>query len=283
MSKNSAMLAGVFGLTANSSALAAISDNIANVNTTAYKRNEADFQTLVTAQATGASYSAGGVRSTSRQFVSQQGILQRTSSATDLGISGSGCFVTTQKAEGLPATDARLFTRAGLFSVDNQGYLKNSAGLYLQGWLVDAQGDIATDLSDLSRLSSINVASIGGTADPTTRVALSANLKSSQTGSADATITPPASAPAYDPTTNSMSMYDPTAATPEGEKPDFEMQIPNSASKGCTRTLAIAILNSSVPNQWSAEIRAVPASDIYAGTGLTNGQVATGIVAYTPS
>jgi len=283
MSINSAMLAGVSGLTANSSALAAISDNIANVNTTAYKRNEADFQTLVTAQATGASYSAGGVLSTSRQFVSQQGILQRTSSATDLGISGSGFFVTTQKAEGLTATDARLFTRAGSFSVDNQGYLKNSAGLYLQGWLVDAQGDIATDPSDLSRLSSINVASIGGTADPTTRVALSANLKSSQTVSADATITPPASAPAYDPATNSMSMYDPTAATPVGVKPDFEMQIPISDSKGGKRTLAIDFLKSSVPNQWYAEIRAVPASDINDGTGLTNGQVATGIVAFTPS
>src|SRR3569833_1819861 len=123
MSINSAMLAGVSGLTANSSALAAISDNIANDNTTAYKRNEVDFQTLVIVQATGASYSAGGVLSTSRQFVSQQGILQRTSSATDLGISGSGFFVTTQKAEGLTATDARLFTRAGSFLVVFLGFL----------------------------------------------------------------------------------------------------------------------------------------------------------------
>ncbi|MGZ8363723.1 MAG: flagellar basal body protein, partial [Caulobacteraceae bacterium] len=38
MSINSAMLAGVTGLTANSSALAAISDNIANANTVGYKR-----------------------------------------------------------------------------------------------------------------------------------------------------------------------------------------------------------------------------------------------------
>ena len=51
MSINSAMLAGVSGLVSNSSALAAISDNIANVNTTAYKRNQVNFANVVTAQA----------------------------------------------------------------------------------------------------------------------------------------------------------------------------------------------------------------------------------------
>ena len=58
MSINSALLAGVSGLTANSSALAAISDNIANVNTTAYKRNQVSFSTLVTSQAATGDYSA---------------------------------------------------------------------------------------------------------------------------------------------------------------------------------------------------------------------------------
>jgi flagellar hook protein FlgE len=50
MSINSAMLSGVSGLVANSSALAAISDNIANVNTVGYKRSSANFSTLVTSQ-----------------------------------------------------------------------------------------------------------------------------------------------------------------------------------------------------------------------------------------
>ncbi len=51
MSINSAMLAGVSGLIANSSALAAISDNIANVNTVGYKRNQLNFTNVVTSQA----------------------------------------------------------------------------------------------------------------------------------------------------------------------------------------------------------------------------------------
>ena len=95
MSINSAMLAGVSGLVANSSALAAISDNISNVNTTAYKRNQVNFAQFVTAQAVAGQYSAGGVESFTRHFVSQQGLIQASTSNTDLAISGDGFFVVT--------------------------------------------------------------------------------------------------------------------------------------------------------------------------------------------
>ena len=133
MSINSAMLAGVSGLTANSAALAAISQNIANVNTVGYKRVASEFSTVVNSQSQGTGYSAGGVLSNTRNFISQAGQLQRTTQSTDLGISGQGFFVTTERAEGIDSGDARLFTRAGAFRVDNFGYLKNTAGLYLQG------------------------------------------------------------------------------------------------------------------------------------------------------
>ena len=184
MSLNSAMLAGVSGLAANSAALAAISQNIANVNTVGYKRSVGAFQTLVNSQTrAGGSYSAGGVMSATRSFVSQEGQLQRTTENTDLAVSGQGFFVTTTQAENVGATDSRLFTRAGAFRVDNMGYLKNSAGLYLQRWPVDSNGDISTDPSDLSRLRSINIGQVGGTAEPTTRVQVNANLRSTQVAS----------------------------------------------------------------------------------------------------
>ena len=77
MSINSALLTGVSGLVANSSALAAISDNIANVNTVSYKRNEVSFANVVTSQAVKGRYSAGGVQGVTRQFVSQQGLVHR--------------------------------------------------------------------------------------------------------------------------------------------------------------------------------------------------------------
>jgi flagellar hook protein FlgE len=98
MSINSALLAGVAGLKSNSSALAVISDNIANVNTNGYKRSEADFQTLVTGSSRRGSYNAGGVTTVTRRFITQEGQLEQTTSSTDLGIDGPGFFVVTEKA-----------------------------------------------------------------------------------------------------------------------------------------------------------------------------------------
>jgi flagellar hook protein FlgE len=272
MSINSAMLAGVSGLVANSSALAAISDNISNVNTVGYKRSQANFQTLVSGNNRTATYAAGGVSAQTRQYVTQQGLPQTTTNSTDLAISGAGFFVVTEKPEGLQASDARAFTRAGSFQLDNLGYLKNDAGLYLQGWLVDDAGVITTDPSDLGRLSSINVSNVGGAAERTTRAAISANLKSSQAVSPEFAT--------YNAATNSMAMYD--AELGVGVKPDFSIQVPVSDSKGGKRTIQIDFLKSDEPNQWLAEIRAVPASDVVTGAGLSNGQLKTGIVAFTP-
>lgn len=281
MSINSALLAGVSGLTANSAALAAISQNIANVNTVGYKRTAGEFQTVINSQSQGAGYSAGGVLATARHFTSQNGQLQRTTSNTDLGISGQGFFVVTERPENLQVTDSRLFTRAGAFRVDNLGYLRNTSGLYLQGWPVDSDGNVASDPSDLNRLRTINVGSVGGTAEATTRVQLNANIKSSQTVSAEAVDAAalPVGANAYDPATNSMAMWDPETGV--GVKPDFELTIPVSDSKGGQRTVALSFLKSTVPNQWYAEIRAIPASDVVTGAGLSNGQLKSGLLAFT--
>src|SRR5690606_32988151 len=179
MSINGAMMAGVSGLTANAAALSTISQNIANVNTVGYKRASTEFSTVVNAQTAGASYSAGGVQAAARHFISQAGQLQRTTSGTDLAIAGQGFFVVTEKSENLALSDARLFTRAGAFKIDDLGYLQNTSGLYLQGWPVASDGTVNADPSDMSRLRTINVGSVGGAAEPTDRVSLNANLKSS--------------------------------------------------------------------------------------------------------
>jgi len=271
VSINSALLAGVSGLTANSAALAAISQNIANVNTVGYKRTAAEFSTVVNSQTQGSGYSAGGVLANTRNYISQGGQLQRTTSSTDLGIAGQGFFVTTEKAEDLDAGDARLFTRAGAFRVDNFGYLKNTAGLYLQGWPVNAQGEIPTDPSDLNKLTSINVGSVGGTAEATTRAQLNANLKSSQAVSADIAT--------YSTATKSMSTYDAAAGT--GFKPDFQITIPLSDSKGGQRTVAYSFLKTANPNEWQAEVHVIPASDIDNGTVPSNGILKSGLVLFT--
>lgn len=272
MSINGAMLAGVSGLTANAAALSTISQNIANVNTVGYKRATSEFATVVNAQTQGVGFSAGGVQASARHFISQAGQLQRTTSGTDLAIAGQGFFVVTEKSENLTLSDARLFTRAGAFKIDDLGYLQNTSGLYLQGWPVDADGVVNSDPSDMSRLRTINVGSVGGAAEPTTRVSLNANLKSSQTISESAQVPLPAGATAYDPATHSMAMYAGDPAT--GVKPDFEITIPVSDSKGGQRNITVSFLKSDVANEWFAEIRAPEGTVTNADGLLRSGRIA---------
>ena len=162
MSINSALAAGVTGLVANTSAISAISDNIANANTVGYKQEGVDFASIVTAQAAKGLYSAGGVSAIASSVVSQQGQLNQSASNTDLGINGSGLFITTTDPTNSSATDPRMFTRAGAFTVDSQGYLKNTGSYYLQGWLADPQGIITPNPTDLTQLKTINVLTQGG-------------------------------------------------------------------------------------------------------------------------
>ena len=282
MSINSAMLAGVTGLTANASALAATSDNIANVNTIGYKRNQTEFANLVTA-ASNSNYSAGGVQALTMQYVTQQGLLQSTTSPTDLAISGQGFFVTTQTATNLTATSPRLFTRAGSFTVDNQGFLKNAAGLYLQGWSADTNGAITPDPSNITLLNPINVSSVGGAAGATTIAGVNANLNAAQVLSQASIDFGTAAPDAYSPTsaTTSMAAYDPVAGV--GTKPDFSVTVPLADSQGGARSMQIDFLKSAAnPNEWYAEAHVVPASDVVTGAGLIAGQVSIGKVTFTP-
>ncbi|SJM55394.1 Flagellar hook protein FlgE [Brevundimonas diminuta 3F5N] len=272
MSINGAMLAGVSGLTANAAALSTISQNIANVNTVGYKRAATEFSTVVNAQTQGVNYSAGGVQASARHFISQAGQLQRTTSGTDLAIAGQGFFVVTEKSENLTLSDARLFTRAGAFKIDDLGYLQNTSGLYLQGWPVDADGVVNSDPSDMSRLRTINVGSVGGAAEPTTRVGLNANLKSSQPINEAAQNPLPTGVTAYDPAANSMAMYANDPAT--GVKPDFEITIPVSDSKGGQRNITVSLLKSSTANEWYAEIRAPEGTVTNADGLLKSGRIA---------
>ena len=150
MSLFGALKTGVSGLNAQSSAMSIISDNIANVNTIGYKSNSASFSTLVTKQTSTTRYSAGGVQCRTRAGVDIQGLLSSTTYSTDLGISGSGFFVTTQTSQ--PGTeDLWSYTRVGNFSVDQDGYLRNDNGYFLQAWPLQAfdgeeNASLVTDL-----------------------------------------------------------------------------------------------------------------------------------------
>ncbi len=272
MSINSAMLAGVSGLISNSSALAAISDNIANVNTTAYKRNQVNFANVVTAQAVKGRYSAGGVQAVTRQFVSQQGLIQSASSPTDLGISGDGFFVVSNKGAGMTAADARVFTRSGSFSVDQDGYLVNDAKLYLQGWPIKEDGTMDVSPSDLTKMDSINVKNLGGAVRATQNVIINAILNKNQAVSADIA--------AYDPATAGSRMASYAMDPANGVKPDFTIEMNVVDSSGGTHRLAMAFLKADAPavNTWHTEVYSIPETDV--DSADSDGLVMSGNIAF---
>jgi flagellar hook protein FlgE len=187
MSLFGALSSGVSGLTAQSSAMGAISDNITNVSTVGYKSTTVNFASLVTKQTSGTFYSAGGVQSKPRQDTGIQGLLQASTSSTDIAISGQGFFVVNEASEPT-VDDAYLYTRAGSFFMDNDGYLRNTSGYYLQGWPVDAAGVVKPANPDLTianqnivssdYCSTVNLSRVGGTATSTEKVAIGANLPS---------------------------------------------------------------------------------------------------------
>ena len=78
----SALYAGVSGLSAQSSAMATVADNITNINTIGYKGIETQFKSLVTDGRTSSAYSAGGVAAAPHALISKQGLLQASSSTT---------------------------------------------------------------------------------------------------------------------------------------------------------------------------------------------------------
>ena len=273
MSINSAMLSGVSGLISNSSALAAISDNIANVNTTAYKRNQVNFANVVTAQAVKGRYSAGGVQAVTRQFVGQQGLIQSATSPTDLGISGDGFFIVATKGGALTAADERAFTRSGSFSVDADGYLVNDAKLYLQGWPAKSDGTFDTNPSDLNLMQSINVKNLGAAVKATSNVIINANLNKAQAHT-------PAKLTGY--TAGMMADWAVNQSPATGRQPDFSFEMSVIDSVGATHKFAVSFLKkdpATSPNEWLAEIHAVPATDVV-GTGA-NGLVRSGTVKFT--
>jgi flagellar hook protein FlgE len=256
MSIYTALRAGVSGLTANSSALAVISDNIANVNTIGYKRNAVDFSALVNAQNSNTTYNAGGVLPLTRQQISLQGSLEQSRSTTDLAISGDGFFIVSPNNQQLSNGGSVLFTRAGSFNIDAQGYMVNSEGLYLQGWPVASDGSVTTSPTSLSAIEPINISGVGGLAEPTANVGMNANLNSDQT--------------AY---VGAYAVGDLATAT---ITPHFESSLEVFDSLGSPRTIAFGFLKMA-PNQWRIEAYSRPESSVTGGAG-TGGILAAGII-----
>ncbi len=162
------LFSGVAGLRTHQTRMDVIGNNIANVNTVAYKAQNATFQELMyqtTSNASGANAETGRGGVNAKQIglgtsvaaintnIETAGASQSTGNAFDIQISGSSFFVVSDGA-------SNFFTRAGAFTVDGAGNLvMTSNGFIVQGWQPneateedpdDAQVDMVSDLKIMS-------------------------------------------------------------------------------------------------------------------------------------
>jgi flagellar hook protein FlgE len=229
MSLYGALQIGVAGLDAFSTSLSISSSNIANVNTVGYKANTTAFSTLLASTSGSGDATQAGVIASQAQHVTSPGDINGTQSPTDLALNGNGFFVVSQTpAVSSGSTNQQFFTRAGNFTPDANGNLRNAAGLYLLGWQLDSQGNVPTDRT---KLVPINLDSLAGKASATANMNLQANLQSSLPVKAYAA--------------GDMAAGNVT--------PDFERTINVFDSQGGPQPLQVAFVKTGA-NQWNYEI-----------------------------
>jgi len=132
-------------LTAHSTAVDVVGNNLANLNTPGFKANVVAFHDLVTQSLGAGGAGLGDTQvgfgvarpSTMRQFT--QGAIKASTSALDVAIQGDGFLVLRDASD-----NSAYYTRGGNLKVDKEGYLLTSTGERVQGWM-DANGTLTTD------------------------------------------------------------------------------------------------------------------------------------------
>ncbi len=159
--------AGVSGLKTHQTKMDVIGNNIANVNTVAYKSQSATFQDLVyqtTSNASGANEQTGRAGINAKQIglgvtggaistnIKARGASQSTGNAFDIQLNSDAFFIVNDGS-------SNFFTRAGTFTVDGNGTLcMTTNGFKVQGWQADEAGDIIKNtVSDLKIMSPENM------------------------------------------------------------------------------------------------------------------------------
>ena len=203
MSVFSAMNTAVSGLTAQSVAFNNISNNISNSQTVGYKAVDTSFSDYV--EASGALEGQSSTVLATTQYSNQTaGAITASTADAALAVNGNGFFAVNEISGVSTATDpafstTQYYTRAGDFSSDRNGYLVNSAGEYLDGYMVNP----TTGQLDTSKLQPINVNNVKF--DPTA----TANVTMSPTLAGDSTLAAPATGAAQ---TSTQTVYDSAGA-----------------------------------------------------------------------
>lgn len=164
------------GLNAAQTELTALSNNIANVGTSGFKKSRVEFGDIVTRSATQASNSVNGagvaVSAVKQQF--GQGGYQTSSNALDLSIGGQGFFVVRGGGDN---PDSMLLSRNGAFSVNADQWVVDNEGRRLQVYPTTPDGAV-TGLGTTS-LMPLRIPTTSGDPAATTEIRFTSNLPTS--------------------------------------------------------------------------------------------------------
>jgi len=172
MSLSSALFTGISGLNTLGNAMTVIGDNIANVNTVAFKSSRVTFQDVLSQSVSTTAGTAQVGRGTSLSDITSsfaQGSFESTDSTTDLAIGGAGFFV-VRKPDNLTN---EFYTRAGQFRFDKDGNFINPACYIVRGWALDENGQ------DTGSITDITLSSFTSSPSETDRMTMVTNLDSS--------------------------------------------------------------------------------------------------------
>ncbi len=226
MSIFGAMTTAISGLSSQSTAFSNIGDNLANTQTTGYKGVDTTFDNYVS---TSSLTTNGSVAVVAKPQYDNtlQGVVSQTSNPLNMAISGQGFFpvsLPSGTANGLPTfNQTQLYTRAGDFTLDQNGYMVNSTGHYLMGWPVAADGTV-----DSTKVVPLQVGQSGYAPVKTSTASISANL--------------PATPSSTTPVTTEMPVID-----AQGTQQDLELTWTQSTKAANTWSLSISQKGSATP------------------------------------
>jgi flagellar hook protein FlgE len=152
MAISQSLYTGVTGLSVNSDGMAVIANNIANANAKGFKRDRAEFEDMLSldlSTGAGAAQIGRGARLRDVKTIHTQGGLAVTDNLTDMAIQGMGFFVVSNPNTEVQESAGKFYTRVGSFIFDKDGYLSDSAGGHVQGFMANELGTLSTRLTDV--------------------------------------------------------------------------------------------------------------------------------------
>jgi len=191
------------GLNAAAADLQVTGNNIANANTTGFKESRAEFADVYAVSLSGLSQTQAGmgvrVSNVAQQF--NQGNLERTESNLDLAIEGQGFF--SLSSDPL-ATTPTLYTRAGEFKVDNEGFVVSNQGDHLLSFA--PEGGTVEEGFNEGVFQPLKITTTQGEPVATSQITAGVNLDATQVKPANAPVDP--NDPASYNHTSSVKIYD---------------------------------------------------------------------------